>query len=70
MSFHPYSKENKISNVKLEKTLVIFDSRLCDDKYVSNECKTANKLDVLAIVSSYMGQDKKRTLFNPYFVSI
>ena len=32
--------------------------------------KQLNKLHVLAIVSSYLGQDKRRTLFNPYFVSI
>ena len=56
---------------KHEKFLgVTFDSRLNLHHYISNICKTAgNKLHALARVSNYMDQDKKKILFNSYFLS-
>ena len=56
---------------KHEKFLgVTFNSRLNFHHYISNICKTAgNKLHALARVSNYMDQDKKKILFNSYFLS-
>ena len=72
MSFHANANENKISDIKFEKLLVItFDNRLCCNEYFSNEFKMAsNKLHTLARFSNYVGQDKKRTLVNPYSVQV
>ena len=63
--------ENRISNTKFEKLLcVTFDNRLSLNHHISNICKTAGKkLHILARVSNYMDQDKKRILFNLYFLS-
>ena len=62
---------NKISNTKFEKLLgVTLDHQLNFDQHISNICKTAsNKLHALARVSNYMDFNKKKILFNSYFLS-
>ena len=59
----------RISNTKFKKLLrVTFDNRLSFNHHISNTYKAAgNKLHALARVSNYM--DKKRILFNSYFLS-
>ena len=70
-NFEANINENRISNTKFEKLLgVTFDNRLSFNHHISNICKTAgNELHALARVSNYMDQDKKRILFNSYFLS-
>ena len=70
-NFEANINENRISNTKFEKLLgVTFDNRLSFNHHISNICKTTgNKLHALARVSNYMDQDKKRILFNSYFLS-
>ena len=63
--------ENRISNTRFEKLLsVTFDNQLNFNHHISKICKTAgNKLHALARVSHYMEKDKRRILFNSYFLS-
>ena len=63
--------ENIISNMKFEKLLVVaFDNRWNFNHSISNICKTAGiKLHGLARASNYLDQDKKRIIFNSYFLS-
>ena len=63
--------ENRIPNTKFAKLLgVTFDNRLSFNYPISSICKTAgNKFHTLARVSNYMDRDKKRILFNSYFLS-
>ena len=70
-NFEANINENRISNTKFEKLLgVTFDNRLNFNHHISNICKMAgNKLHALARVSSYIDQDKRRTLFSSYFLS-
>ena len=70
-NFEAKINENRISNTKFEKLLAVtFDNRLSFNHHISNICKTAgNELHALALVSNYMDQDKKRILFNSYFLS-
>ena len=70
-NFEASINENRISNTRFKKLLVVtFDNQLNFNHHISNICKTAsNKLHALARVSSYMDQDKKRILFNSYFLS-
>ena len=69
--FEANINENRISNTKSEKLLgVTFDNRFSFNHPISNICKTAgNKFHALARVSNYMDRDKKRVLFNSYFLS-
>ena len=49
---------------------VTLDNRFNFYHYISNICKTAgNEPHALVRVSNYMDQDKKRILFNSYFLS-
>ena len=70
-NFETNINENRISNTKSEKILgVTFDNRWNFNHHISNICKTAdNKVHALARLSNYMDQDKKRILFNSYFLS-
>ena len=63
--------ENRISNTRFEKLLsVTFDNQLNFNHHISKICKTAgNKLHALARVSHYMEKDRRRILFNSYFLS-
>ena len=62
---------NRISNSRIEKLLgITIDNQLNFEGHISKICKTAsNKLHALARVSQYMDQDKRRILFNSYFLS-
>ena len=70
-NFEANINENRIFNTNFEKFLgVTSDNRLNFNHHISNICKTAgNKLHALVRVSNYMDQDKKRILFNSYFLS-
>ena len=62
--------KNRISNTKFENLGATFDNRLNFNHHISNICKTAgSKLHALARVPNYMDQNKKRILFNSYFLS-
>ena len=65
-NFDANINENRISNTRFEKLLgVTFDNQLNFNYHISKTCKTAsNKLHALARVSPYMGEDKRRILFN------
>ena len=69
--FEENINENRVSNTRFEKLLrVTFDNQLNFNYYNSKICKTAsNKLHVLARVSHYMDEDKRRILFNSFFSS-
>ena len=62
--------ENWISNTRFEKLLgLTFDNQLNFNHHISKICKTAsNKLHPLATVSPYIDQDKRRILFDTYFL--
>ena len=70
-NFEANINENRISNTRFEKPLgVTFDNQLNFNHHISKICKTAsNKLHALARVSHYMDEDKRRILFNSYFLS-
>ena len=63
--------ENSISNSRFEKLLgVTIDSQLNLNSHISKICKTASsKLHALARVSQYMDLEKRRIVFNSYFLS-
>ena len=68
--FEANNNKNRISNTRFEKLGVTFDNRLNFNHHISKICKTAsNKLHALARVSHYMDEDKRRILFNSYFLS-
>ena len=70
-NFEANINENRFFNTKFEKLLgITFDNRLNFNHRISNIFKTTgNKLNAFARVSNYMDQDKKRILFNSYFLS-
>ena len=70
-NFEANINENRISNTRFEKLHgVTFDNQLNFNHHISKICKTAsNKLHALARVSHYMDEDKRRILFNSYFLS-
>ena len=70
-NFEGNINDNRISNTRFEKLLgVTFDNQLNVNHYISKICKTAsNKLHALARVSHYVDEDKRRILFNSYFLS-
>ena len=70
-NFEANINENRISNTRFEKLLgVTFDNQLNFNHHISKICKTAiNKLHALARVSHYMDEDKRKILFNSYFLS-
>ena len=70
-NFEANINKNRISNTIFEELLgVTFDNQLNLNHYISKICKTAsNRLDALTRVSLYMNQDKRRILFDSYFLS-
>ena len=70
-NFEANINENRISNTRFEKLHgVTFDNQLNFNHHISKICKTtSNKLHALARVSHYIDEDKKRILFNSYFLS-
>ena len=70
-NFEANINENKIYNTRPEKRLdVTFDNQLIFNHHISKICKTAsNKLHALARVSHDMDEDKRRIIFNSYFLS-
>ena len=70
-NFEANVNENRISNTRFEKRRgVTFDNQLNVNHHISKICKTAsNKLHALARVSHCMDEDKRRILFNSYFLS-
>ena len=70
-NFEANINENRISNTRFKKFLgVTFDNQLNFNHHISKIFKTAsNKLHALARASHYMDEDKRRILFNSYFLS-
>ena len=70
-NFEANINENRISNTRFEKRLgLTFYNQLNFNQHLSKISKTAsNKLHALARVSHYMDEDKRRILFNSYFLS-
>ena len=70
-NFEVNINENRISNTRFEKRLgLTFYNQLNFIQHLSKISKTAsNKLHALARVSHYMDEDKRRILFNSYFLS-
>ena len=70
-NFEANINKNKISNTIFETRLgVTFDNQLNFNHHISKICKTAsNKLHALTRVFLCMNQDKRRILFDSYFLS-
>ena len=70
-NFEVNINENRISNTRFEKRLgLTFYNQLNFNQHLSKISKTAsNKLHALARISPYMDEDKRRILFNSYFLS-
>ena len=70
-NFEANINKNRISNTRFEKLLgVTFDNQLNFNHHISNMCKAAsNKSHALCRVSHCINEDKRRILFNSYFLS-
>ena len=70
-NFEANINKNRISNTRFEKLLgVTFDNQLNFNHHISNMFKAAsNKIHALCRVSHCINEDKRRILFNSYFLS-
>ena len=70
-NFEANINENRIFNARFENLLgVTFDNQINFNHHISKICKTANnKFHALVRVFHYMDEDKRRILFNSFFLS-